>query len=196
MIRIFDLTISFFLIIILFPLLIIVSILIVMESKGGIFFKQIRVGKNSMDFKLYKFRTMYVDSEDKSQLTKSTKDPRITKMGYFLRKYKIDELPQIFNVILGEMSFVGPRPEVRRYVDLYSESQLKVLTVLPGLTDFASIEYIDESELLSQSDDPEQLYCSTIMPEKIKLNMKFINNQSVKIYFLIIWKTIKKIINL
>lgn len=180
-------------ILILFPLFFVFSVLIISESKGGIFYKQIRIGKNRKEFKLIKFRSMFVGSDKKGLLTVGN-DNRITKTGKIIRKYKIDELPQLFNVLKGNMSFVGPRPEVKKYVDLYSAEQLKVFKVRPGITDFASVEYFDENELLAKSDNPEKTYVDEIMPRKIELNMKFIDNPSVKNYFTVIFKTFLRIL--
>jgi lipopolysaccharide/colanic/teichoic acid biosynthesis glycosyltransferase len=136
---------------------------------------------------------MVTDAENKGLITVGGRDPRVTRSGYFIRKYKLDELPQLINVLIGEMSLVGPRPEVRKYVDLYDEEQRKVLSVKPGITDYASIEYIDENELLAKSDDPERTYIDIIIPEKIRYNMKYIENSSVKEYFKIIFLTVLKI---
>ena len=154
---------------------------------------QQRVGKGGKDFSLWKFRTMYPESEKNGPITVGVHDSRITKPGKFLRKYKLDELPQLINVLSGEMSFVGPRPEVRKYVNLYSEEQKKVLSVKPGITDFASIEYADESELLSHSPDPLKTYVEEIMPAKIMLNMGYIEDTSLKNYFRIILLTVRKL---
>ena len=130
---------------------------------------------------------MYVDSEKSGQLTIGGRDPRVTKAGYTLRKYKLDELPQFFNVLFGDMSIVGPRPEVRRYVNLYTAEQQKVLSVKPGITDYASIEYSNENELLSKAVDPEKTYIEEIMPAKLALNLKYINEQSTAVDFKIMW---------
>lgn len=135
---------------------------------------------------------MKIDSEKFGLLTIGSADPRITKVGFFLRKYKLDELPQLINVLKGDMSMVGPRPEVRKYVNLYSHDQMKVLSVRPGITDFASIKYANENELLKESENPEYYYISKIMPDKLKLNMEYLNNQSLYLYFSIILKTIFK----
>ena len=194
MIRILDIIFSLIALIILLPLLLITALVIAFTSKGGAFYKQKRVGQDNKDFTLFKFRTMYVNSDSSSLITIGEKDSRITKFGYFLRKYKLDELPQLFNVLIGNMSIVGPRPEVRKYVDLYTKEQQLVLTVKPGLTDYASIEYINENELLAHSEDPEKLYKKKIMGEKIKLNIKFIRNKTVGNYLFIIGLTIKKIL--
>lgn len=191
--RIFDIISSILGLILFSPFLIIISILILIDSKGGIFFKQQRVGKNNIDFGLLKFRTMKVDSEKQGQLTISNKDSRITKVGSFLRKYKLDEIPQLINVLKGEMSVVGPRPEVRKYVNLYTAEQLKVLTVKPGLTDLASLKYINENEILSKSSTPEKTYIEEIMQEKLKLNMEYIAKNNLWFDIKLIFKTIGKL---
>lgn len=188
--RLFDITASFFGILILSPLLIFIGLWVGLSSKGGVFYKQIRVGKNNKDFKLYKFRSMRVNSDKQGLLTVGSKDSRITKAGYFIRKYKIDELPQLFNVLKGDMSFVGPRPEVRRYVDLYSEEQMKVLSVRPGITDPASIKYRNENDLLSSASNPEQYYIQHIMPDKLKINIDYINTRTFIKDIKIIFQTI------
>ena len=193
MIRFFDILFSFLGLVILSPLFVIIWLIIILTSKGGGFYKQIRVGKGGEDFPLYKFRSMRKDADKGSLITVGGRDPRITKIGYFIRKFKIDELPQLFNVLKGDMSLVGPRPEVRKYVDLYTDEQKKVLSVQPGITDYASIEYVDENEILGKAENPDEVYVNQIMPDKIKLNMKYIENQSVKEYFKIIFLTIKKI---
>lgn len=194
MIRFFDIFFSAFGLIILSPFFIIISLWIVLDSKGGIFYKQIRVGKNNIDFRLYKFRSMAVGSDKKGLITVGARDSRITRSGYFLRKYKIDELPQLINVLKGDMSLVGPRPEVRKYVDMYTDEQRKVLGVRPGITDYASIEYMDENNILAQAPNPDKAYIEQVLPDKINYNMKYINNQSLKEYFKIIVLTIVKII--
>jgi lipopolysaccharide/colanic/teichoic acid biosynthesis glycosyltransferase len=179
--------------IIVSPFFILIAIAIVIESKGGVFYKQVRVGKNNLDFKLFKFRTMRPNSEKLGLLTVGGRDPRVTIVGYYLRKYKLDELPQLLNVILGDMSLVGPRPEVRKYVDLYNQEQKKVLMVKPGITDYASILYSKENELLATAENPEALYINEIMPHKLKLNMQYINNPGIITDLKIIFKTIIKI---
>jgi lipopolysaccharide/colanic/teichoic acid biosynthesis glycosyltransferase len=165
-----------------------------MDSRGGIFYKQTRVGKNGKDFKLFKFRSMRSDSDKAGLLTVGGRDSRITKVGYYLRKYKIDELPQLINVFLGDMSLVGPRPEVRKYVAMYNDQQLKVLNVKPGITDYASIEYSNENEILGKAADPEKVYIEEIMPDKLKLNLKYIEDQGVLTDIKIIFKTVFKIL--
>jgi len=192
--RIFDIISSLIALVIGFPFFILIAVLIAMDSKGGVFFIQQRVGKNNCDFGLYKFRTMRPDSEKSGQITVGGRDPRITKIGYFLRKFKLDEFPQLLNVISGDMSIIGPRPEVRKYVDLYSKEQLKVLSVRPGLSDYASIEYINENELLGKSDNPEKTYIEEIMPAKLQLNLKYIEKKSFGTDINLILKTIGRII--
>lgn len=193
MTRFFDIIFSFIGLILLSPLFVIVWLIIILTSRGGGFYKQIRVGKKGIDFSLYKFRSMRKDADKGSLITVGGRDPRITKIGFFIRKFKIDELPQLFNVLKGDMSLVGPRPEVRKYVDLYTDEQNKVLSVRPGITDYASIEYVDENEILGKAENPDEVYINQIMPDKIKLNMKYIENQSVKEYFKIILLTVFKI---
>ncbi|MBD79823.1 MAG: glycosyl transferase [Crocinitomicaceae bacterium] len=194
MIRLFDILLSFFGLLILLPFFLIIASIIKLDSSGPIFFTQLRVGRWNADFYLFKFRTMRPNAEKLGQLTVGGKDPRITEIGYVLRKYKLDELPQLINVFLGHMSLVGPRPEVRKYVSLYSKDQRKVLSVKPGVTDYASIEYSDENEILGGADDPEKLYIEKVMVEKLELNQKFISNPDLASYFTVILLTVKKII--
>jgi lipopolysaccharide/colanic/teichoic acid biosynthesis glycosyltransferase len=194
LIRFFDILFSLLGLIILLPLFFLVSIIIRIDSRGGAFYLQSRVGKNNRDFKLFKFRTMSAGAEKQGGLTIGARDARITKPGFFLRKYKFDELPQLFNVLKGDMSLVGPRPEIRRYVECYTPEQQFVLSVKPGLTDYASIEYIDENEILGKSSDPERSYIGVVMPAKIELNKRFIEHQGLKEYFTILFKTIGKVL--
>ena len=194
LIRLLDIVLSLLGLLFLLPIFLILAVWIKFDSQGSIFFRQIRVGKDGKGFRIYKFRTMIVNAEKMGIITIGERDPRITNSGYFLRKYKLDELPQLINVFKGEMSFVGPRPEVRKYVEMYNQEQLKILTVKPGITDYASIEYINEDEILGKSLDPERTYIEEIMPQKIKYNMKYINNKTVIEYFKIIFLTIIKII--
>lgn len=191
--RIFDFTASLLVLLFMSPLFVIIGLWIVMDSRGGVFYKHVRVGKNKKEFGLLKFRSMASGSDKGSQITIGN-DARVTKVGKFIRKYKIDELPQLINILKGEMSVVGPRPEVKKYVNLYSEEQLKVLTVLPGLSDYASIEYFNEQEILGQSQDPEKEYIEVVMPQKLKLNSKYIHDKSLATDFKIILKTLKKIL--
>ena len=193
-IRFFDFILSLVGLVVLAPIFIILAIWIKIDSKGPVFYKQVRVGQNGIDFGLFKFRSMVVDADKKGLISVGGRDPRITRSGYFIRKYKLDELPQLINVLVGDMSLVGPRPEVRKYVDLYTDEQQKVLSVKPGITDYASIEYMDENEILGKSSDPEKTYIEEIMPEKIKYNMKYIQNKNLFEYFKIILSTVLKIV--
>lgn len=192
--RLFDIVASFIGIIILLPCFIIISFLIIINSGFPVFYLQIRVGKNGKDFRLVKFRSMGKDAEKNGLLTVGGRDSRVTKIGYYLRKYKLDELPQLFNVLFGSMSLVGPRPEVRKYVDLYTKEQLEVLYVKPGITDFASLEYFNENELLSKSANPEETYIKDIMPQKLTLNLKYIEQRSFLTDMKIICNTLLKIV--
>lgn len=189
MIRFFDILFSFLGILLLSPVFLILYLSICLESRGGGFYRQLRVGHYGEDFYVYKFRSMRIGADKQGLITVGGRDPRITRIGYFIRKYKLDELPQLFNVLKGDMSLVGPRPEVRKYVDLYTEEQREVLSVRPGITDYASIEYVDENTILGQADDADKAYVELIMPDKIKYNMKYINNHSLKEYFKIIFLT-------
>jgi len=193
LIRIFDVILSSLGILLLLPVFLIVSIIILLESPGGVFYIQERIGKGAIPFSLIKFRSMRTGSDQKGLLTVGMADNRITKIGLFIRKYKLDELPQLFNVFIGDMSLVGPRPEVKKYVDLYSSEQRKVLSIRPGMTDLASIVYSNENELLEKQANPEQYYIDEIMPRKIELNMEFINSPSLLKYFSLIFKTFIKI---
>jgi lipopolysaccharide/colanic/teichoic acid biosynthesis glycosyltransferase len=193
MIRFFDLLFSILGLILLSPFLFIIALAIAMDSRGGVFYFQSRVGRNNRDFRLVKFRTMKTGSDRQGTLTLGDRDRRITRTGIFLRKTKLDELPQLINVIRGDMSIVGPRPDLRKYVDLYTEEQKQVLLQRPGITDFASVEYMDESEILGRAADPEKTYIEEIMPAKLKLNRKFIEDPSLSNYFRVIFLTIKKI---
>ena len=191
--RIFDTILSLFGLIILLPFMLIIAIFIKLDSKGPVFFKQVRVTKNGREFKIFKYRTMRVGSDKYSQITVG-KDNRITKIGVFLRKYKLDEIPQLINVLLGDMSLVGPRPEVPKYVALYTEGQKEILKVRAGITDYASIEFSDENDLLASEEDPEKAYIEKIMPKKIELNKKYLSEISILTDIKIILLTIKKIL--
>ena len=191
--RIFDIISSLFGLILLSPFMIIIAILIKLDSKGPIFFRQVRVTKNGREFKIFKYRTMKVGSDKYSQITVG-KDSRITKVGDFLRKYKLDEIPQLINVLIGDMSLVGPRPEVPKYVALYTEEQREILKVRAGITDYASIEFSNENDILANETDPEKAYIEKIMPRKIELNKKYLSEISVMTDIKIILLTIKKIL--
>lgn len=194
MTRFCDIVFSLFGLILLSPLFLIVALWIVIDNPGPVFYRQQRVGRDNKDFGLLKFRSMRVGADKMSLITIGDRDPRVTHAGYYIRKFKLDELPQLWNVLIGDMSLVGPRPEVRRYVDLYTEEQRQVLSVRPGITDYASIEYIDENILLAQAADPDKTYIEEIMPAKIALNMRYINHPTLGEYFKIIFLTIAKII--
>lgn len=191
--RAFDVVVAFLGILILLVPFVIVAVLIIADSKGGVFYRQTRVGRDKVNFGLLKFRTMYTNSDQLGLLTVGDHDKRITKIGYWLRKHKIDELPQLLNVLKGDMSFVGPRPEVIKYVELYDLQQVRVLSVKPGITDWASIEFSEENELLAKSADPESFYINEIIPSKIIQNLKYINKHDIWVDLTIIFLTLKKI---
>lgn len=194
MIRFFDILFSIIGLVLLSPLFTVLYLLIRIESQGGGFYSQERIGKNGKPFKLFKFRSMRIGSDKKGLITIGEKDNRISKTGFILRKYKLDELPQLWNVFIGDMSLVGPRPEVKKYTDLYTEEQKQVLQVRPGITDWASIKYVDENKILGESKDPDDAYVNLIMPNKIKLNMVYIQHQTLGEYFKIIFTTFKEIV--
>lgn len=191
--RAFDIFFSIGALLFLWPFIVLLSLLILFGSKGGVFYKQVRIGKNFREFYLLKFRTMRPGSDKQGLITVGGKDNRITREGYFLRKYKLDELPQFINILKGDMSFVGPRPEVKKYVDMYHERYKNVLQVRPGLTDYASLEYISENELLGQSSDPEKTYIDEILPRKLDLADKYVARSSVAEDIRIILRTIQTI---
>ncbi len=191
--RIFDILFSILFLTFFLPFGIIIALVILFESKGGVFYFQKRIGKDEIPFQLIKFRTMKLNSDQFGQLTIGMKDSRITKIGLFLRKYKLDEFPQFLNVLKGEMSIVGPRPEVKEYVDLYSNEQKLILTVKPGITDYASLEYFEENKLLGESINPKKTYIEEIMPKKIELNKKYLSKPTLVNDLKIIFKTAAKI---
>jgi lipopolysaccharide/colanic/teichoic acid biosynthesis glycosyltransferase len=191
--RAFDILTSSIGLIGLSPLFLVVAIWIKCNSKGPVFYKQIRVGLKNRDFGLFKFRSMRVGAHKGGLITIGNRDPRVTSSGYYLRKYKLDELPQLINVFLGDMSIVGPRPEVRKYVELYTPDQLKVLSVKPGITDPASIKYRNENELLGNAADPEDYYVKVIMPDKLKYNLKYIGDQSFGYDLKLVLQTLSRI---
>ncbi len=191
----FDIACAFIGITILMPVFLCISLAVIINSGFPVFYLQSRVGKNNRDFKLFKFRTMHSGADKKGLLTVGGRDPRITAVGYYLRKYKLDELPQLFNVLIGNMSLVGPRPEVRKYVELYSDEQKKVLLVKPGITDPASLKFIHENDLLAASPDPEKTYIEEIMPEKLAINREYIQHHGLGMDLRIIFATLKKIVS-
>lgn len=188
--RVFDIVISAIGLLLLSPILLVIALIIEIDTGGPILFKQTRVGRNQKPFKIYKFRTMDEDAEMKGLSITVGQDPRITKSGAFLRKYKLDELLQLINVFLGQMSFVGPRPEVPKYVAYYDELQKTILKIRPGITDLASIRYIDENSLLAKSSNPEDTYIHEIMPKKLELNFEYVRNLSITFDFRLILRTL------
>lgn len=193
--RLFDILSSAIAFILLSPLLIVLAVAIMIDSKGGVFYKQKRIGKNGKAFMLYKFRSMRTGSDRKGLITVGSNDDRTTKVGRFIRKYKLDELPQLINILKNEMSVVGPRPEVEKYVQLYTAEQRKVLKIKPGLTDLASLAYINENEILGRAKDPEKTYVEQIMPAKLRLNLEYIEKQSFWFDLQIIAKTLMRIVD-
>lgn len=193
MIRLLDILFSFFGLILLLPVLIIISFLILILNGPPVFFFQKRVGRNGREFRLVKFRTMRKDSEQEGFITLGTSDNRITGLGRFLRKYKLDELPQLLNVLVGTMSMVGPRPEVLKYVALYNNEQRKVLTIKPGITDYASIRFVDENRMAGEVTEPEKHYIQEVMPRKLELSLIYVNKPGLLSYFDIIFKTLFRI---
>lgn len=176
--RFFDLVVSGLGLLVLSPLFLVLAVWIKCDSKGPVFYRQVRVGRNNRDFRLYKFRSMRVGSDKKGLITIGGHDPRVTRSGYYIRRYKLDELPQLINVFAGNMSLVGPRPEVRKYVDLYTPEQMHVLDVRPGITDLASIRYRNENELLERADDPDRYYVDVIMQDKLRINLEYVADHS------------------
>lgn len=191
--RIFDIFFSSICLFLLSPVFILLALFIKKDSKGPILYSQRRVGRNNKDFELLKFRSMYIDSDKKGLITVGNNDPRITPSGYYIRKYKLDEFPQLINVLKGDMSIVGPRPEVRKYVNLYTDEQKRVLTIRPGITDLASIQYRNENELLSKVENPEQYYISIIMQDKLLINLSYLEKSNIFYDLKLIFITITSI---
>ena len=192
--RLFDITASGLGLLVLSPLFLILAVWIKFDSPGPVFYRQVRVGRGNKDFRLFKFRSMRVGSDKKGLITVGGHDPRVTRSGYWIRKYKLDELPQLINVFIGDMSLVGPRPEVRKYVDLYTQEQMRVLDVRPGITDMASIRYRNENELLEQAADPEQYYRDVVMQDKLRINLEYVADHSFFTDLKIIFMTFKAVI--
>lgn len=194
--RLFDIVASGLGLLVLSPLFLILAIWIKLDSKGPVFYRQVRVGRNNKDFRIFKFRSMSVGSDKGSLVTIGGHDPRITRSGYFIRKFKFDELPQLINVFVGDMSLVGPRPEVRHYVDYWTPEQMHVLDVRPGITDPASIKFRNENELMEKAEDPEKYYIEVIMQEKLKLYLEYVNNHSlfgdIGLIFKTFWVIVKE----
>jgi lipopolysaccharide/colanic/teichoic acid biosynthesis glycosyltransferase len=175
--RVFDFCSAGLGLLVILPVLLVISLFITLTSKGGVFYKQSRIGLKGKSFNILKFRTMYMGADKSGLLTVGDRDPRVTNIGYYLRKYKMDELPQLFNVLIGDMSLVGPRPEVPKYVELYSKEDRIVLSIKPGITDYASIYFRNENEILKYANNPENKYIEEILPIKLKLNKKYIEEQ-------------------
>ena len=192
--RIFDIAASVCGLIVLSPLFLILAVWIKLDSKGPVFYRQVRVGKNNKDFRIFKFRSMRAGSDKGSLVTIGGRDPRITRSGHFIRKFKLDELPQLINVFVGDMSLVGPRPEVRHYVNYWTPEQMHVLDVRPGITDPASIKFRNENDLLDKAKNPEEYYINVIMQEKIRLYLEYVENHSLWYDIKLIFKTIKVVL--
>lgn len=186
--RLFDIVASGLGLLVLLPLFVVLAVWIKLDSRGPVFYRQTRVGRYNKDFRLFKFRSMRVGADKQGLITVGGHDPRITRSGYFIRKYKLDELPQLINVFIGDMSLVGPRPEVRKYVEMYTPEQMHVLDVRPGITDMASIRYRNENELLETVDDPDKYYVEVIMQDKLRINLEYVAKHSF-------WFDIKLIFN-
>lgn len=194
--RLFDVVASGVGLLLLSPLFLLVAIWTKLDSPGPVFYRQVRVGRYNRDFRIFKFRSMRVGADKGSLVTIGGRDPRVTRSGYFIRKFKIDELPQLINVFIGDMSLVGPRPEVRHYVDYWTKEQLRVLDVRPGITDPASIKFRNENELLEKADDPEKYYIEVIMQEKLRLYLEYVENHSfwydMKLIFQTFWVIVRE----
>lgn len=194
--RLFDIVASGCGLLVLSPVFLILAIWIKLDSKGPVFYRQVRVGRNNKDFKLFKFRSMRVGADKKGLITVGGHDPRVTRSGYYIRKYKLDEFPQLINVFLGDMSLVGPRPEVRKYVDMYTPEQMHVLDVRPGITSLASIRYRNENDILAAAEDPDKCYIETVMPDKLAIDLEYVAKHSffydVKLIFMTFWEIVTK----
>lgn len=192
--RLFDILSSGIGLVVLSPLFAVLAIWIKADSRGPVFYRQVRVGRGNKDFRLYKFRSMRPDSDMLGLITVGGHDPRVTRSGYYIRKYKLDELPQLINVFVGDMSIVGPRPEVRKYVDMYTPGQMRVLSVRPGITSLASIRYRNENEILAASDDPDRCYIEQVMPDKLAIDLEYVDRATLWNDICLIFSTFKEII--
>lgn len=192
--RTFDIVASGLGLIILSPVFIILAVWIKADSRGPVFYRQVRVGRNNRDFRLFKFRSMRPDSDKLGLITVGGHDPRVTRSGYYIRKYKLDELPQLINVFIGDMSLVGPRPEVRKYVDMYTPEQMRVLSVRPGITSLASIRYRNENDILAAADDPDRAYIERVMPDKIAIDLEYVDRATLWDDIKLIFSTFREII--
>lgn len=191
--RVFDILASGLGLVVLSPLFAVLAIWIKWDSAGPVFYRQVRVGKGNRDFYLYKFRSMRPDSDKLGLITVGGRDPRVTRSGYYIRKYKLDEFPQLINVFKGDMSLVGPRPEVRKYVDMYSPEQMRVLSVRPGITSLASIRYRNENDILAEAEDPERCYIEQVMPDKLAIDLEYIPKANLWTDIKLIFSTFKRI---
>lgn len=176
------------------PLFAVLAVWIKCDSPGPVFYRQVRVGRGNKDFRIFKFRSMRVGSDKKGLITVGGHDPRVTRSGYYIRKYKLDEFPQLINVFIGDMSLVGPRPEVRKYVDMYTPEQLRVLDVRPGITSLASLRYRNENELLAQAEDPDRCYVEKVMPDKLAIDLEYVPKANLLTDIQLIFATIASII--
>lgn len=192
--RTFDIVASGLGLIILSPVFIILAVWIKADSRGPVFYRQVRVGRKNRDFRLFKFRSMRPDSDKLGLITVGGHDPRVTRSGYYIRKYKLDELPQLINVFIGDMSLVGPRPEVRKYVDMYTPEQMRVLSVRPGITSLASIRYRNENDILADDDDPDRAYIERVMPDKIAIDLEYVDRATLWNDIKLIFSTFREII--
>lgn len=192
--RLFDIIASGLGLIVLSPLFAVLAVWIKCDSKGPVFYRQVRVGRNNRDFRIYKFRSMRPDSDKLGLITVGGRDPRVTRSGYYIRKYKLDEFPQLINVFIGDMSLVGPRPEVRKYVDMYTPEQMRVLSVRPGITSLASLRYRNENELLAQAEDPDRCYVEKVMPDKLAIDLEYVPKANLLTDIRLIFATIASII--
>lgn len=193
--RTFDIVMSGLGLICLSPLFLVLAVWIKCDSAGPVFYRQVRVGRYNKDFRLFKFRSMRPGSDRKGLITVGGRDPRVTRSGYYIRKYKLDELPQLINVFIGDMSLVGPRPEVRKYVDMYNAEQMHVLDVRPGITSFASIRYRDENDILAAAEDPDRAYIEQVMPDKIAIDLEYVAKASLATDIALIFRTFKAILS-
>lgn len=194
--RVFDVLASGLGLLVISPVFLFLAVWIKLDSKGPVFYRQVRVGRGNKDFRIFKFRSMRVGSDKKGLITVGGHDPRVTRSGYFIRKYKLDEFPQLINVFTGDMSLVGPRPEVRKYVDMYTAEQMHVLDVKPGVTSLASIRYRNENELLEKAADPDRYYVEVVMQDKLAIDLEYVRNASlgydIKLIFHTFWEIVSK----
>lgn len=192
--RLFDILASGLGLVCLSPLFAALAVWIKLDSRGPVFYRQVRVGRGNKDFRIFKFRSMRPDSDKLGLITVGGRDPRVTCSGYYIRKYKLDELPQLINVFIGDMSLVGPRPEVRKYVDMYSPEQLHVLDVRPGITSLASLRYRNENEVLAKAEDPDKCYIEKVMPDKLAIDLEYVRKANLWNDIKLIFSTFREII--